>query len=165
MYIILSNIISMKKCHPISFQKVCPYLKKNLYRANTLIKIHKIFTYLAMPLTDRIFLYLSPFLISFSHENGLFLNVVNKKITSIWFLCPLFGLFFVNHIICVRYLQPFNSLLLFLLSFLLCTYTSHPHTHKHTPIKSWHAALTGPLDYQMQINRCDTKYVIARLFK
>lgn len=72
-----------EKCHLISFQKVCYYLKKNLYRANTLIKIHKVLTYLTMPLTDRLFFYLSPFLISLSHENGLFLNVVNRKTMSI----------------------------------------------------------------------------------
>lgn len=66
MYLILSSTIS-EKCHLISFQKVCHYLKKNLYKDNTLIKIHKVLTYLAMTLNDRLFSYLSPF----SHENGL----------------------------------------------------------------------------------------------
>lgn len=154
-----------EKYHLISFQKVCHYLKKNLYRDNTLIKIHKVLTYLAMPLTDRLFFYLSPLLISLSHGNGLFLNVVNRKMMSIWFLYLLFVLFFVNHIIHVMYLKPLDCLFLFPLSFLFCVHMSHPHTHEHTRTKSWHTALTGPLDCHMQINRCDTKYVIAPLFK
>lgn len=63
-HLILSSIINMKKCNLISFLKVWHYLKKNLYRANTCIKIHNVFTYLAMPLTDWLFFYLSLFLIS-----------------------------------------------------------------------------------------------------
>lgn len=50
-----------EKCHFISFEKVCHYLKKNLYKANSLIKIYKVSSYLAMSQTDRLFFISFPF--------------------------------------------------------------------------------------------------------
>lgn len=43
-----------EKYYLIFFQKVCHYLKKNLYRPHMLIKIYKVLTYLALSPTDRL---------------------------------------------------------------------------------------------------------------
>lgn len=120
------------KCHLNSFQKVCHYRKKNLYRANTLTKICKVLTSLAMSPPKRLFLSVSISTISFSHEDGLFLNVVSRKMMSFWFLCPLFTLFFVNHLIHVTHpkLPSFVPLI-----FIVCIHTpppAHPWTHRYS---------------------------------
>lgn len=120
-----------EKCHLISFQKVCHYLKKNLYRANTLIKIHKVLTYLAMSLTDRLFFICLHFYNLILTWKWVIFACGKYKMMSIWFLCPLFILFFVNHIIRVTHL-----ILFFCSTYrLYCIYThvspTHPQTHTY----------------------------------
>ena len=155
-----------EKCDLISFQKVCHYLKKNVYRANTFIKIHKVLTYLAMSPTDRLFF--------------ICLHFYNLILTWKWFIFEcgkqknyvnLISLSSVYLILCQSFYTCYASEALRFCSFIPLTifivyiHTHPPLTHKHPHIKSWHTALTSPLDYHFQINRCDTEYVIAPLFK
>lgn len=81
--LIQSNIIITKNAIFFAFRSFCHCLKKHLYRANMLIKIHKVLTYLTLSPTVRLFLSVSVSTISFSHENGLLLNVINIKMMSI----------------------------------------------------------------------------------
>lgn len=161
--LILSNIISMKNVNLFPFRMFVSILKR-ICIGPMHIKIHKVLTYLAMSPAVRLFFFLSVPTISSSQENRLVSNVINRKMMPIWFLCSLFILFIVNHVIHVMHLKASCFLLLFHLSFLLHIHTSLP-THKHTYIKPWQIALTSPLDYHTQINRYDTENVTVPLFR